>query len=70
MDDHTACQTPAHEIAEGRRRCWAGDCQRTARLEWCGWRYCLPHYWSHALRDAGPWPFWWIKLKYTRLARR
>lgn len=70
MDDHDARMTPPHELAEIRRRCWAGDCNRTARLEWCGWRYCLRHYWSHVLRDAGSWRHKLVKLRFTEPARR
>lgn len=42
----------SHEIAEARRKCWHSDCNRTARLEWCGWRWCFRHYWTHCLRDT------------------
>jgi hypothetical protein len=60
--------TPPHEIAEARRKCWGTNCNRTARLEWCGWRYCLPHYWTYVLRDAGSCQYKVVKLRHTELA--
>lgn len=67
MSDQS-CNTPPHEIAESRRRCWKIGCDRTARLEQCGWRYCVRHYWTQVLRDAEGWQFLG-KLRWTRIAR-
>lgn len=66
--DECAAATP-REIAESRRRCWAGDCNRTSRLEQCGWRYCLRHYWSHVLRGTSSWGHLLVKLRFTEIAR-
>lgn len=67
MNDQS-CTTPPGEIAEHRRKCWATDCDRTARLEWCGWRYCVPHFWTYVLRGAPGWHKL-VKLRWTELAR-
>lgn len=64
-----ACAASPEEIAEGRRRCWATDCDRTSRLEWCGWRYCIPHFWTYVLRDAPGWSGKLVKLRWTEIAR-
>lgn len=69
MTDTGQCEARPEEIAESRRRCWAGDCRRTARLEWCGWRYCFRHYWSHIVCGHRTWQEWWWKVKYTEIAR-
>lgn len=68
--DKDAKTTPPHEIAESRRRCWKIGCARTARLEHCGWRYCIPHYWTQVLRGCSSWGHLWVKVRYTEIARR
>lgn len=69
MTDHGPCAARPEEIAEARRKCWAPTCNRTARLEWCGWRYCIPHFWTYVLRDAPGWRHKLGKLRWTELAR-
>lgn len=64
-----ACVTPPHEIAEHRRCCWAPGCKKTSRLECCGWRYCIPHFWTYVLAGQSTWGHLWVKLKYTEIAR-
>jgi hypothetical protein len=64
-----ACQATPEEIAEGRRRCWKPGCDRTSRLEHCGWRYCIPHYWTQVLRGCESWGHLWTKLRFTAIAR-
>lgn len=64
-----AAQATPAEIAEGRRRCWKPGCDRTARLEQFGWRYCIPHYWTQVLRGAESWGHLWGKIRYTEIAR-
>lgn len=64
-----ACRTPDHELREGRRKCWVPSCTRTSRLEWCGWKYCLRHYWSHVLRQGQTLGHLWVKIRFTRIAR-
>lgn len=57
------------ELAEYRRKCWAPDCNRTARLEWCGWKYCLRHYWRYVVRDAPTLAHKLVKIRFTRFYR-
>lgn len=65
-----ACATTKTEQAEARRKCWTSNCNRSALLEWCGWRYCLRHYWTYVLRDAVGWQGKLVKLRWTIPARR
>lgn len=67
--EHRAAKTPERDIIEHRRKCWRTDCNRTSRLEWCGWRYCFRHYWTNVLRDAGSWRHKLVKLRFTEIAR-
>lgn len=68
-DQGGPCVTPPEEIAERRRKCWHTDCNKTARLEWCGWRYCVPHFWTHVLRGQSTWGHLLVKLRWTEIAR-
>ena len=64
-----AKQASPEELAESRRRCWHTGCKRKARLEWCGWRWCVPHYWLHKVRYQSSWGHLWVVLRYTEIAR-
>lgn len=64
-----ACATPPGEMAEHHRKCWASDCKRTARLEWCGWRYCMPHFWTYVLAGQSTWGHLWTKIRWTEIIR-
>lgn len=68
MSDQQSAAT-REEIAESRRKCWVTSCKRTSRLEWCGWRYCIPHYWTQVLRDCDTWRLLLVKLRFTEIAR-
>lgn len=64
-----AVATP-EELAESRRRCWHGNCTKTARLDWCGWRFCIPHYWTRIIRDADGLGQKLLKIRYTKVIWR
>lgn len=70
MTDHGQCVTRPEEIAEHRRKCWALDCSRSARLEWCGRRYCIPHFWTYVLAGQSTWGHLWTKLRWTEIAQQ
>lgn len=57
------------EITKWHRECWDPSCSRKARLEWCGWRYCLRHFWRHVLAGQASWAHLWVKLRFTEIAR-
>jgi hypothetical protein len=76
-DDDKQCAATPEEIYEGRRKCWATDCKRRAILEWCGWRWCLRHYWANkGWGSAGRFPilvsvgYLWANLRFTRIIWR
>lgn len=67
MGDEQCSQTPAWELRESRRHCWYDECERTAILNWCGWRYCLRHYYSQVFRDAEGFAHKLVKLRFTHI---
>lgn len=65
--DRTTAALP-EEIAERRRKCWHTTCNRTARLEWCGWRWCVRHWWASKMAWQST-ASRLVVLRWTRIIR-
>lgn len=68
MESQTCAATP-HELAEGKRKCWHLTCDRTARLELLGWRWCLWHWFKMEWRQCETWESKRSALRHTHVIR-